>query len=358
MSNINQDDKELEQDSSTALLDGKPNTEDSSSTANEDGKEQKEDSKLLSPLERAMEIADSHSSKTDEEEEVEEETTETEDEKAARLDGERQELSLTEEQKAAKVLKEKEALTKTGKEVKEPTPAEKAAQEKLELTFQSSKRFQELNGKVKEYEPIVQQFQQQKTWQQQNGITDAELGEAHAFVQALKRDPAAAHKMLMPLVEKLNEYVGEKLPVELQADVDAGKLTVEYAKELARTRSNAGNSQRQLQLTTEQQTAKARQDGLDAWVNSKKGSDMEFEKKFPLVNSQFLLLWAQKPQATPQEVVAFAEQAYTQVQEQLKPLTPRPPERRLPQRNSATRTIDEQPKTPFERAMQIASRHK
>ena len=236
------------------------------------------------------------------------------------------------------------------------------------LPFHKHPRFQELikernefKTKVEQYEPAIKRDQALSEFCQKNSITNDEFVSAMEIAALLHNDPKKALESLRGYVETLELTLGNKLPADLQKEVDDGALSEERAKELANLRVKSQG----LEYTgrkSEQQVAQERQhsimNAVNSWDASKRTSDPAYEKKYPLIEKAFVALCAQTPPRTPAEAVQIAEKAYAEVNTALGTLVPKPPARKVLRSNGATakNTIEVKPGTSLREALPLIAK--
>lgn len=235
-----------------------------------------------------------------------------------------------------------------------------------ELPFHKHPRFQELikerNDFKQQAEGAVAAVERDKNLNQycaENGITNEEFVSAMNIAALLHKDPTKALDTLRSYVEALEVTVGNKLPSDLQKEVDDGTLSEGRAKELAQLRVKSQGLEH-TGKRTEAQIAAERQNGIATAVNSwdaqKRTTDPAFAKKYPLIEKAFVALCSQKPPRTAAEGVALAEQAYNEVNTALGTLTPKPPVRKVLKTNGAASkqdTIEIKPGTSLREGLRL-----
>lgn len=228
--------------------------------------------------------------------------------------------------------------------------------------FDKHPRFQELNKKVKDLEPLAETQRGIETFCKTHGVTGEQFKQALQMAALMNVDPVKARAALLPIMENLNAYVGEKLPEELQKRVDAGTLDVNDAKEMARLRAQATMTQTRSAQTQEQVFNASCAKAVSDWETSKKALDPDYDKKYDLIEPVFMgMLQAARVQGkepSPQDRVRFAEQAWKQVTDKLIVFMPKRPIKKSFKTNGSRTTGTKEASSPEELAMQIAARAK
>jgi hypothetical protein len=312
------DDKSTEaEDSSTTATDEK----DTKAAPSADKKDERTLADVIKDA-AAKSVADSSSDK----EEEKEESTETVDKTGP--DGTKEDES-----------DEKEAESQDEK-VEVPVEEKDKA-----LPFHKHPRFQEVikerasfKQKVDELTPVAQRAQAIDDYCQKHGVTNEEFNSAVEMAALLRTNPSKGLETLRGYVEALEVSMGNKLPTDLQNEVDAGTLSLERAKELTAARVKSQGLEH-TSKRTEAQIAQERQANITSavndWDKQKRTSDVAYDKKYPLIEKAFIAACSLTPPRTPQEAIQLAEKAYTEVNTALGTLTPKPPKRKVLQTNGS-----------------------
>jgi len=261
--------------------------------------------------------------------------------------------SSTEEEKEAST----ETVDKTDPDkTKEDESEEKEteSQEKVEvpveekdkaLPFHKHPRFQEVikeratfKQKMDELTPVAQRAQAIDDYCQKHGVTNEEFNSAVEMAALLRTNPTKGLEALRGYVDALEVSLGNKLPTDLQKDVDEGTLSLDRAKELTAARIKSQGLEH-TSKRTEAQVAQERQANITTAVNSwdqqKRTSDVAYDKKYPLIEKAFIAACSMTPPRTPQEAIQLAEKAYAEVNTALGTLTPKPQKRKVLQTNGS-----------------------
>jgi hypothetical protein len=239
-----------------------------------------------------------------------------------------------------------EETSESGKtKEEEKKPAEVAKEEDKKLPFHTHPRFQELTkersafkAEVESLKPAAQRAKAIDDYCQKYGISGDEFNSAVEIAALLHVDPAKALTTLRSYVEILELTLGNKLPADLQKEVDEGAISEARAKELASLRVKSQG----LEYTgkkSEQQVAQERQaaitSAINSWDSQKRTSDIAYEKKYPLVEKAFIALCSMNPPRSPQEAIQLAEKAYSEVNTALGTFVPKPPVRKVLKTNGS-----------------------
>ena len=202
-----------------------------------------------------------------------------------------------------------------------------------------------LRPKAAEYDKI-------ETFIRNAGLQPQDVGSTLQIAAMLRSDPAGARERLRPIMAELDRILGETLPPELQARVDAGYLTIEDAKALNRSSADAALAKRQRdaiqQQTVQQEQSRQQQtavnstlDAIDKWEKQKATSDPDWKTKQPEIAEQVELAIQREDRKradeaqrtgqqyrpywpTPEEAVKLSEDALTRIGDRYKRFTPKP----------------------------------
>lgn len=195
------------------------------------------------------------------------------------------------------------------------------------LPFHKHERFQEVIAQkaaaVRETEqlkPLAQQATVLNDYMRDNNISTQEFQSALVYLRNLKNDPAAAFAMLKPTYEQLAQLNGEVLPADLQAEVAAGTLPLERAKQIAKGQAQEGyqKARSQWQQQGQQQGSQAVvSQSTQLWVQTKQSIDPDLKEGTPIWKQTDLVLRSLPPANDAQTAMANCETAYKQAKEML-----------------------------------------
>jgi hypothetical protein len=203
------------------------------------------------------------------------------DEEELDSNSESNEESKDKESKDEKVDDKKEDVvdeTKEKEPEKGPIPYERFHEE-----VQQRQQKEQLLEKVR---PMVENYQAINTFCQQNAISPDRFQAMLKFEALRTVDPVAALREIEPIYNELKGHTGDRLPVDLQTDVDAGDITLERAKELSRLRAQSQLGEKRV-LSSQQAMAKQQNDLLQrqlvdsfqSWEQAKRGTDPDYKPK-------------------------------------------------------------------------------
>lgn len=232
---------------------------------------------------------------------------------------------------------EPEKETETGKE---PTEADQKAEGESDKTKETEdkgpvpyERFQEVIAEKneatewrKQAEPLVQAYQGIASHLQQNGVSPEEFHYWMEVAALAKSDPAKAMEKLNPQIQLLQSSTGDVLSPELQAAVDAGEITLDWAKKMAKAQGQSKFVEKQATLSKEQLEAQQQRqyeqqihNTLTNWLTSKQATDPDLKPagqnepdgKLELWRNKLTAMWQSGAikDASPQGLIQAAEQA-------------------------------------------------
>lgn len=225
---------------------------------------------------------------------------------------------------------------------KEDAPAEDKGPIPYERFQEKVKEVETLKHSFEEVQPKVQNYDNITNFCQQNQITVEQFNGALEIQALLNTDPAKALERLKPLVEQLQGFTGDKLPDDLQAKVDTGKLELEDAREIASLRAKSQFGEKKVQFDRqayERQAAKKFEQecnvAASSWETAKRTSDPDYrpkakdtdpDGKWEMTRDKYLAMLNQtrkdaatgqvvyvNPINTPQEMTQLMEKAYAAV---------------------------------------------
>lgn len=159
-------------------------------------------------------------------------------------------------------------------------------------------------AKVKDLEPKAKNYDSIVTYARNAGMTQEYVGDLFHMGKLMLDDPIAFHAAFKDKWGEIETLVGAKLPPDLQAQVTAGKVTPEVAKELALQRTRAdlaeGRYKRSTEQTAAERQAQERQrqeqeikeqteaigNSVSGWERQWKGTDPDYAIKQPYVRDR------------------------------------------------------------------------
>jgi hypothetical protein len=186
------------------------------------------------------------------------------------------------------------------------------------------------------------EFDKIETFVRNAGLTNETVGATLQIAALLRHNPREALTRLLPIVNQLQNIVGETLSPELQARVQQGYLTEEDARAIARSSADAVMMRRQnAEMVSRQQAEQAQRaqretvdstiGSVETWEAAKAKSDPEWHLKQDDIAEQVELAIERETRKrgapwfpSAQEAVQLSEDAYKRVNERMKRFAPRP----------------------------------
>jgi len=198
------------------------------------------------------------------------------------------------------------------------------------LPFHNHPRWKEMITERDTLKPRAEQYDKITTFMTNNGLTPAEMAEGMGIMALMKNDPIEAYKLLKEHASKLAKFSGDELPEDIRAKVDDGFIDNESAKELARYKAQQEfNETRQKEQMERQQqhqqevSQKQIHDAVLNWETTEKARDPDWSKKYEMVMERAAVLIQNGNPGSPQEAVALAQKALSDVNARLRPLSGR-----------------------------------
>lgn len=192
----------------------------------------------------------------------------------------------------------------------------------------ASQEIEALRPRADEYGLIEQ-------YMSDNGLQPPELVEGFKIMALMKTDPAAAREALQAHLHRIDSFLGNVLPPDLQRQVDEGFTTEDIARETVRTRNQLQRQQAEneqyrqhiAQQDSEQQQTQVRQGMVNAvsqWEAQVRTSDPDYAMKEQFVVDKLKVLRTQYRVETPEQAVQLAQMAYDQATKALRALNKKP----------------------------------
>lgn len=180
--------------------------------------------------------------------------------------------------------KKADAEVETGDEKEDVTGEQKAVPyERLQEVVREKETLKQTLETVK---PKADNFDRINVFCQENNITQEQFTQVMKIQALLNSDPQAALKELLPIVEALQGFAGDRLPQDLQTGVDAGEISLKYAKELASVRAQKQFGEKKVERDQQAfaqrqaaETQRALTTAVTAWEMSKRESDPDYKPK-------------------------------------------------------------------------------
>lgn len=234
-----------------------------------------------------------------------------------------------------------------------------------QLLGQRKELREQMEGFQRETEPLKAQAKiaaDLQSFVQTTGLTKDDLDAGFNIMGMMRSDPQKALEALMPLVSQLQERVGNVLPADLANDVREGRITVDHALNLSRSRAQNAHLQETMRERDERTRAQQEQaqftqavhgaaTAVSDWERSKSTSDPDWHLKHERI-AQLVELEVRRtgfPQ-NAQAAVQLHQKALDAVNSELKKLRPSPRPMSMASGHANPNSVDE-PKSLMEAAM-------
>lgn len=193
-----------------------------------------------------------------------------------------------------------------------------------------------LKEKVDALTPRAEDYGKIEQFMQHNELTVQDVAEGLQVVALMKNDPVRARAVLAERMQRLDQFTGDRLPDDLQAEVNEGVISEGRAKELAQLRSQTDfvtkRSERQQQKSEEarrqdeaRQVIQDQQSAVRKWEADIQKTDPDYKRIQRFVTKELRLLVQQAPPMNTEQAVALAKQAYETVKGELRAVMPEKP---------------------------------
>lgn len=237
---------------------------------------------------------------------------------------------------------------------------------------------QRLNERVGLLEPQAEQMETLQTFMKDKSLSAQDVSQYMVLGSLGKSDDPAD---LRAALDQINIYktalegqLGEVLPEDLQTRVDEGLLDAEGAKEVALSRVNTERAGRQAEAaqntaqTVEQQTTQNAEASAAAvinttmsdWQHQKMATDPDFATKAPFLEDKIRskVAAAGGRVLDQSQALKIAEEAYSEVQAQVKAIAPAkvPEAKKVLKSGGAPGNLTSQPKTAHDAVLQALAK--
>jgi hypothetical protein len=330
-----------------------------SSTADDDNSEQQSSTEDVNSEEKSESVEDIKSRINEKYRKDKNEKNEKKEGEASSPDPEKKKSEdldkiLTPKEQQAKQKAEKEAeLVKSDADLKDLDPKKPVPYERFKDVIAKK------NDAVKQLEtskPLIERATQIQQFMQKSQLIDTDLNTALEVVALIKSNPQEGVKKLEELKQQLLLQTGDRLPDDLQNELNEGLITEQAAKREAKLRAQLEQGKQQEITQAEQKTVQLRNSltsEVNNWTQQTQAKDPDFKPKaapadpdgkYEFVFSRFLQLWQTVPVKTIAEAVGLADRAYNEVNGFVTRVQPKPRQMKRPvsiQRSSRTNSNGE-----------------
>jgi hypothetical protein len=199
----------------------------------------------------------------------------------------------------------------------------------------------ELAAERDQYKQSHEQLESVRNYFAQTGLSSDDINNTVEIARLIKADPAKALEQIKPIYERLQMHVGERLPDDLQTQVNQGYLSQAHAKELASRRHETERLRQHEQQRTEQERQRSveqqRQQfgeqvgrAVSEWEQSWSKSDPDHSRKVPFVRDRIKakLSGLGRGLQSADEAVKLADEAKAEIDREMRSFAPKRPEER------------------------------
>lgn len=203
-------------------------------------------------------------------------------------------------------------------------------EEKKALSAKTQKRIVKLARQRDDLKPFAERTRQMDAYMQTNGISREDAIGAFEVMSLMRSNPSEALKRLREISYQLSLSIGETIPQDIQAKIDAGTIDEATGRELAIARAKADGFKAATETLSarsaqdqERQTKEAISRDVSAWEASVTTRDADFAAKKPLIETHFrALLQAGEKLQSPADAVRLMKKAYEQTNASFKAIRP------------------------------------
>jgi len=145
---------------------------------------------------------------------------------------------------------------------------------------------------IKELEPKARTFDDLTGYLQSQNLEKDDFATGLTIMAAVRNDPFKAYELLQPVMAQLEGIVGVRLPADLQAMVNQGKIDPETAQQFARTRGSEAVLKSRVETTEQRmkrenddraarENARQEEGQLNTVVSSLNSLDEQWAKRDP-----------------------------------------------------------------------------
>jgi hypothetical protein len=189
----------------------------------------------------------------------------------------------------------------------------------------------ELSPKAKAHDDLI-------GWFGTVNLTQQDVAEGFKIMAAVRNDPRGAFKMVEQVYNNLKAIVGETVPQDIQARVDAGEITEAAGREMAKLRADSALADGG-RRAAEERAAREREEreqgdqerqtegivsALNSWGDAWFKRDPDAAKKHPHFEKMLNAEWKTNPPRTVEEARAQADKVLAEVDAMVGSFRPAP----------------------------------
>ena len=193
------------------------------------------------------------------------------------------------------------------------------------LPFHNHPRWKEMITERDAYRAESDEFRKVTSFMSANGLSTDEVAEGFQIMALMKTNPVEAHKKISEYKARLDAFVGNTLPPEIQKKVEEGYVDEESAKELARLKAQHSLYEQQQVNAMQQREQNVRgsiHSAVVNWEQQMKVKDPDWSAKQEMVTDHVKLMMQSEKPTTPEEAIALVERAHSIIKERLSRFAP------------------------------------
>ncbi|SFI05646.1 hypothetical protein [Methylobacterium brachiatum] len=231
----------------------------------------------------------------------------------------------------------------TGQQPGDGAPKQPDNENYSDVPFNKHPRFRQLLSERNANKTDAERYRQVDTFIRDHGMSAQEAADLLTVGAMAKTNPAKAWELARPWVENLLKACGEVLSPDLQQAVQEGRMTMEAAYEVSRSRASVASMEASRTFESERREQQARDEqarsitaAAEEWENDRRAKDPNYDAKLEQIHRE--IAWrhhnGDRPK-TAAEVKAQLDDAYKVVNAALQPpAAPGAPGRQAAPRNA------------------------
>lgn len=189
--------------------------------------------------------------------------------------------------------------------------------------------FNQLRKQVNDLRPAAERGKAVGEYLQSAGMTSEEFAELQQVGALLKHDPAKAREVLLEHLDRLNDYLGLKMPDDIASDVEQGFVSEERGREISELRAKTRAAEAALAAREADAATRSVVGAVEAWETQTRGTDPDFDHKLPNIRQAVELeavkrMSAGKPVLNPQDALQIVRKAYDEANAMVARFRPKP----------------------------------
>jgi hypothetical protein len=191
----------------------------------------------------------------------------------------------------------------------------------------AQKRISKLLQQREEARSMVREVEPFRDFMRDNDLGAEDLAFGLQALATLKKgDFEGFLQQVQPFVQLAEEYTGRRIPVDLQQQVQQGRMTPDVAANMSRQRMDLGRARQELDQRNqyegqrrEEEARETNRSTVAVWEQSIKQTDPDYARKLDVAKAYVASIKAEygDPQ-TPEDALAVAKEAYRRASDSLR----------------------------------------